>query len=104
MAISILSTIFVPYFSIFAYFRYYSMPCPSYPLTLFSLIPVYGNERATRSVAYLDNIRYVLILSNSIEALDVGFHIRGKLSTTLVILGRGIKADIYIEGSSIIKV
>jgi hypothetical protein len=63
------------------------MPRPSYPLALFSLVPVCGNERATRSVAYPDNIRYILILSNSIEALDIGFHIRGKLSTTLVILG-----------------
>jgi hypothetical protein len=43
-------------------------------------------------------------LSDGVEALDVGFHIRGKSSTTLATLGRGIEADIYVEGSSIAKV
>jgi hypothetical protein len=80
------------------------IPRPSHPLALFSLVPVRGNERATRSVAYPDNIRYISILSDSVEALDVGFHIHCKSSTTLVILGRGIEADIYVEGSSIVKV
>jgi hypothetical protein len=29
--------------------------------------------------------------------IDVGFHIRGKSSTTLATLGRGVEADIYVE-------
>jgi hypothetical protein len=77
---------------------------PLYPLALFSLVPVCGNERAKRAVAHPDNIHYVLTLSNGREALNVGFHIRGKSSTTLTTLGRSVKADIYVEGSSIVKV
>jgi hypothetical protein len=80
------------------------MPCPPYPLALFSLRPYYGNKRAKHTVAYLDNSHYALILSNSIEALNVGFYIRGKSSITLTTLGQGVKANIYMEGSSIIKV
>ena len=80
------------------------MPCPSHPLALFSLVLVCRNKQAKYTVAYPDNIYYVSILSNSREALDVGFHICGKSSTTLAILGQGIKADIYIERSSIAKV
>lgn len=38
------------------------------------------------------------------QVLDVGFRIRGKSSTTLATLGRGVEADIYVEGSSIAKV
>ena len=80
------------------------MPRPPYPLALFSLYPHQENERAKYAVSYPDNIYYVLIFSNSKEALDVSFHIRGKSSITLITLGRGIKADIYVEGSSIVKV
>jgi hypothetical protein len=80
------------------------MPRPPHPLALFSLIPYCENERATRAVAYLDNIRHVLTLPDGVEALDIGFHIRGKSSTTLATLGRGVDADIYVEGSSIAKI
>ena len=80
------------------------MPRPPHPLALFSLVPVLGNERATRVVAHPDNIHHVSTLPNGREALDVGFHLRGKSSTTLATLGRGIEADIYVEGSSIAKV
>jgi hypothetical protein len=90
--------------SAFYSFYHYSMPRPPYPLALFSLFPYRNNERAKRAVAHPDNIYYVSMSPDSIEALNVGFHIRGKSSTTLAILGRGIKADIYLEGSSIIKV
>jgi hypothetical protein len=79
------------------------MPCP-HPLALFSLCSKPRNERAERVVSYLDNIRHVSTLSDGVEALNVGFHIRGKSSTTLATLGRGIKADIYVEGSSIAKI
>jgi hypothetical protein len=71
---------------------------------LFSLVPEPGNERAERVVSHPDNIRHVSTLSDGVEALDVGFQIRGKSSTTLATLGRGVEADIYIEGSSIAKV
>ncbi|KAH8598558.1 kinase-like domain-containing protein [Bisporella sp. PMI_857] len=80
------------------------MPRPPHPLALFSLFPRDGNERAKRAVAHPDNIRHISTLSNNVEALDVGFHIRGKSSTTLATLGRGIEADIYLEGSSIAKI
>jgi len=80
------------------------MPRPPHPLALFSLVPVRGNKRAEDAVSHTDNIRHVSTISNSTEALDVGFHIRGKSSTTLATLGRGIEADIYLEGSSIAKV
>jgi hypothetical protein len=80
------------------------MPRPPHPLALFSLRPHRGNERAKRAVAHPDNIRHVSTLSDGVEALDVGFHIHGKSSTTLATLGRGIEADIYVEGSNIAKV
>lgn len=80
------------------------MPRPPNPLALFSLIPVSENERAERVVTHPDNIHHVSTLPDGAEALDVGFHIRGKSSTTLATLGRGIEADIYIEGSTISKV
>jgi hypothetical protein len=80
------------------------MPRPPYPLALFSLRPHQENERAKYAVSHPDNIHHVSIFSNSKEALDIGFHIRRKSSTTLAILGRGIKADIYMEGSSIAKI
>jgi len=38
------------------------------------------------------------------QALDIGFHIRGKSSTILAIIGRGVEADISVEGSTIAKV
>jgi hypothetical protein len=80
------------------------MPRPPHPLALFSLVPEPGNERAKRAVAHPDNIHLVSTFSNGVQALDVGFHIRGKSSTTLATLGRGVEADIYVEGSSIAKV
>jgi hypothetical protein len=80
------------------------MPRSPYPLALFSLFPYCDNEQAKRAVAYPDNIHYVLTLPDSVEALNVGFHIRGKLCTTLATLGRGVKANIYLERSSIAKV
>jgi hypothetical protein len=80
------------------------MPRPPHPLSLFSLVPKLGNKRAKRAVAHLDNIHYVSTLSNSVQALNVSFHIRSKLSTTLATLRRGVEADIYVEGFSIAKV
>jgi hypothetical protein len=80
------------------------MPRPPYHLALFSLVANPENERAERVISHPDNIRYVLTLSNGVKALDVGFHIRGKSFTTLATLGRGVKADIYVEGSSIAKI
>jgi hypothetical protein len=80
------------------------MPLPRpHPLALFSLVPKPGNERAERIVAHPDNNHLVSTLSNGKLALDVGFHISGKSSKTLAKLGRGIEADIYVEGSSIAK-
>jgi hypothetical protein len=78
-------------------------PCP-HPLALFSLVPDPENERAKRAVAHSDNSHNVSTLSDGTLALDVGFHIRGKSSTTLATLGRGVDADIYVEGSSIAKI
>jgi hypothetical protein len=80
------------------------MPRPPHPLALFSLVPVEENERAKRAVSHPDNIRHVSTSPDGVEALDVGFHIRGRSSTTLATLGRGIEADIYVEGSSIAKI
>lgn len=79
------------------------MPRP-HPLALFSLRPVCGNERAERTVSHPDNIHHFSTLSGGEGALDVGFHIRGKTSKTLATLGRGVDADIYVEGSSIAKI
>ncbi|KAJ8062010.1 hypothetical protein OCU04_009792 [Sclerotinia nivalis] len=80
------------------------MSCLRHPLTLFSLSPHPENERAKRTVAHPDNHHYVSQLSNGVEALDIGFHIRGKSSTTLATLGRGAEADIFVEGCSIARV
>jgi hypothetical protein len=81
------------------------MPRPyHHPLALFSLRPIRGNERAERVVSHPDNSHHVSTLSDGTLALDVGFHIRGKSSKTLTTLGRGVDADIYVEGSSIAKV
>jgi len=82
------------------------MPCPCpHPLALFSLVlnPL-ENERVKDDVAYLDNNYLVLTLLNNTLTLDVSFYIRGKLSKTLVTLRQGIKADIYVRGSSIAKI
>jgi hypothetical protein len=80
------------------------MPRPPHPLALFSLFPHYKNERAKCAVSYSDNIHHVSTLSSGKEALNVGFHIRGKSSITLITIRRGVEADIYIEGSTIAKI
>jgi len=80
------------------------MPRPPHPLAFFSLIPYPGSERAKRVVDHPDNVRHVSTLRDGVEALDVGFHIRGKSSTTLATIGRGVTADIYVEGSSISQI
>ena len=77
---------------------------PPHPLALFSLFPKPGNERAESIVFHPENVRHVSVLSTGHKALDVGFQMRGKSSTTLATLGRGIEADIYLEGSSISRV
>ena len=77
---------------------------PPHPLALFSLLPKPGNERAERVVSHPDNIRHVSVLSNGEKCIDVGFQLRGKSSTTLATLGRGVEADIYLEGSSISRI
>jgi hypothetical protein len=72
---------------------------------LFSLVPdPPENERAKDVIAHPDNSHLVSTLPNGTLALDVGFHIRGKSSKTLATLGRGVDADIFVEGSSIAKV
>lgn len=78
-------------------------PCP-HPLALFSLRPCEGNERAERLVSHPNNDHNVSTLSNGALALDVGFHLRGKSSKTLATLGRGVDADIYVEGSGISRI
>jgi hypothetical protein len=79
-------------------------PCP-YPFALFSLIlnPL-KNEQAKDVIAYPDNSYLVLILPNSILALDIGFYICKKLSKTLIILRQSVNADIFIKGFSIAKI
>jgi hypothetical protein len=77
-------------------------PCP-HPLALFSLRP-FENERAERLVSHPNNDHNASTLSNGALALDVGFHLRGKSSKTLATLGRGVNADIYVEGSGISRV
>ncbi|KAN0073555.1 hypothetical protein V8E54_008775, partial [Elaphomyces granulatus] len=71
---------------------------------LFSLRPYHKNERAERLVAHSNNGHNVSTLSDGTLALDVGFHLRGKSSKTLATLGRGVDADIYVEGSGISRV
>ncbi|KAF2258233.1 kinase-like protein [Lojkania enalia] len=78
-------------------------PCP-HPLALFSLRPYHKNERAERLVAHSNNSHNVSTLSDSTLALDVGFHLHGKSSKTLVTLGRGVDTDIYLEGSGVSRV
>jgi hypothetical protein len=83
------------------------MPRPyphPHPLALFSLVPNNENKRAKDIVSYPNNSHLVLILSNSKLALDVGFHIYRKSSKTLITLGHSINTNIYIKGSSIIKI
>lgn len=75
-----------------------------HPLALFSLGPVEKCERAKHAIAHPDNAHLVSRGSKGTPVLDVGFHIRGKSSTTLATLGRGVEADIYLEGPSIAKV
>lgn len=77
---------------------------PTGPLGLFSLVPMPRNERAEYIVSHPNNIQHVATLPDGKEALDVGFPIRGKSSTTLATLGRSPEADIYIKGSSIAKI
>ncbi|KAG5998415.1 hypothetical protein E4U43_002415 [Claviceps pusilla] len=79
------------------------MPRPPHPLALFSLLPCSDSELAKSVVACPDNARH-LSRGPGGDALDVGFHIRGKSSTTLAVLGRGPEADIYVRGASIGKV
>jgi len=72
-------------------------------LALFSLVPFEGNERAKLAIAHPSNARYLSTLPDGKEGLDVGFHFRSKSCTTLATLGRGVEADIYVEGSNIAK-
>jgi hypothetical protein len=96
--------IFSPILS-FRTFRCSNMARPfPHPLALFSLVPVLGNERARNVVAHPDNSHHVSTLPDGVRALDVAFHIRGKSSKTLATLGRGIDADIFVEGASIAKI
>jgi hypothetical protein len=71
---------------------------------LFSLVPYKGNKRAERVVSHPDNSHLLSTLPSGVQALDVGFHIRGKSSKTLATIGRGVEADIFVEGSAISKV
>lgn len=78
-------------------------PCP-HPLALFSLCPFEGNEQAEHIVSHSNNDHNILTLSNGTLALNVGFHLYGKSSKTLAILGQGINANIYVKGSGIARV
>ena len=75
-----------------------------HPLSLFSLRPVQGNVRAKNAVSHPNNDHLAFKMSDGSLALEVGFHIRGTSSKTLAILGRGVDADIYVEGSGIAKI
>ena len=55
-------------------------------------------------VIHPDNQHNVSTLDGETLALDVGFHLRGRSSKTLAVIGRGIDADIYVEGSDIAKI
>lgn len=70
-------------------------------LALFSLRPHLNNELAKRVVAHPWNINHVWTMTDSVKALDVGFHIHDESSMTLATLGHGIEADIHLEGSNI---
>lgn len=77
-----------------------SRPHP-HPLAWFALIPV--NDRAKSVLDNPENRPFVSKSSDGTLVLDVG-HIRSKSgNTTLTTLGRG-DADIFIEGSSIVKI
>ena len=71
------------------------------PLVLFSLCPYNGNKRAEGLVSHPNNDHNVSKLSDGTPVLDVGFHLRGKSSETLAMLGRGADVDIYVEASCI---
>ncbi|KAI9768629.1 MAG: hypothetical protein M1840_004826 [Geoglossum simile] len=75
-----------------------------HPLALFSLCP--RNERAERVVSHPNNSHHrVSILDGGrlTYAIGIGFHTRGKSSTTLATLGRGVDVDIFVEGNSVSK-
>ncbi len=69
----------------------------------FSVIPEPPeNQRAKHIITHPDNSQLVSTLPNGTPALDVGFHIRGKSSKTLATSGRGIEADIFVEGRCLV--
>ncbi|PGH19525.1 hypothetical protein AJ80_03860 [Polytolypa hystricis UAMH7299] len=71
------------------------------PLALFSLVPL--NELAEAVLDHGDNEHLVSRVNDSTRALDIGFNIRSKSSTTLATLGRG-DVDVYVDCSSISKI
>lgn len=73
-------------------------------LALFTLVPFNGNQRAQDAVAHPENSHHVSTTPQGVKGLDVGFQIRGKSSTTLATIGRGMEADIFVGGFSIAKV
>ena len=68
------------------------------------MLPERENQRVRNFIFHPDNSHHVSTLSNGVLVLDVGFHIRGKSSTTLAILERGVEAHNCVEGSSIANI
>lgn len=75
----------------------------SYTTALVCLVPRLPVS-TKESQAHPDNSHHLSTLSNSALALDICFCIRGKSSNAIVILGRGVGADTYVEGSSIVRI
>ncbi|KAI9889118.1 MAG: hypothetical protein M1814_005779 [Vezdaea aestivalis] len=81
------------------------MPHPRpHPLALFSLLPLFSNERAKKVLAHLGNSHLVSTLDDGTLVLDVG-HVRSMsgINNTLATLGRDSSSDIVVEGSSIAR-
>lgn len=77
------------------------MPPPSpRPLTLFTLIPM--NKAALATVNYSDNAPFVSQLGDKL-VFDIG-HTRAKPCGTLVTLGRGKNADIFLDSPSLSRI
>jgi hypothetical protein len=73
------------------------------PLALFSLIPSPGNARAEAVIAHPANRHLTSTLSDGKLALDIGFLIAGNPSKVLATLGRGVDANIYVDGANVAK-
>jgi hypothetical protein len=68
---------------------------------LFSLSPVPGNEQAKNAIAHPANSHLVSTSPSGVLVLDIGFDIHRSSHKTLATLGRGLQADIHVEGGNI---